>query len=127
MFRSLISFCPDDFEHLKIKRPETIMLLFYFSNNTSNNLENIEYFSIWNTAANTVVGVNYGECNLSLNNSDKILQDFLNLNDFPDTIYNKIHNKLPFIVVYKKGKPIGFYDKDIDIKVIIKYSLELSR
>ena len=99
---------------------DCILVLFYNDNQESTNLT-----TIWASAASQSAGTVFAGVHLSY--EKKIAENFNKLNMDPNHPYFWARlQQMPFIIVYRRGWPVAFYNGNRSTQAIIDYSLTLA-
>jgi len=97
---------------------ECVLILFH-----SNNLESEELSIIWEKAAENAPGITWAAVNLK--NEKKIAKAFTNLAGDEPYFWAKL-KQIPFILVYRQGFPVAFYNGARETQTIVDYALDLA-
>lgn len=116
----------DDFDFtskdkITLKVNGCIMILFYTDNNESYELANI-----WGLVAQQMVAPTFAAVNLMLGDR-KIANAFIELrNDANHPLSWAGLNGIPFILVYRNGLPVAFYNGELSVQKISSFALKLA-
>lgn len=115
-------FALDSKELISLKSDDCTLALFY-----TENPESTELSKIWVEAASQVVGPVFASVNMLNKDSAKIAKAFTTLaSQGSNPLHWASMKALPFIMVYRGGWPVAFYNGDRAIQPIIDYSLTLA-
>lgn len=106
-------------ERITMKWNDCMLVLFYTENEESKTL-----MTIWANAAKQVAGPKFGAVNLLFER--KIAETFANLNSEDTPLKWAALKQVPFIIVYRNGWPVAFYNGERNVQAIIDYSLTLA-
>lgn len=107
-------------ELINIVYEECILVLFYLDNEESK-----ELVKIWSNASSQVAGAQFGAVHLGL--EKRIAKNFNSLNMDSNHPYHWARlQQVPFIMVYRKGWPVAFYNGHRATQPIIDYALTLA-
>jgi hypothetical protein len=97
---------------------DCILILFH-----SNNLESEELSIIWEKAAENAPGITWAAVNLKT--EKKIARAFTNLTGDEPYFWAKL-KQIPFILVYRQGFPVAFYNGARETQTLVDYALDLA-
>jgi hypothetical protein len=99
---------------------DCVIILFY-----SNNVESEKLASVWSKVANSTDGPIFAACNL--HEEPKVATAFTSL---AGNIHHRYYwarlQQVPFILVYRGGSPIGFYNDVRSVEKISNYAITLA-
>lgn len=96
------------------------IILFYNESPESKN-----FLNLFNILADTVNGPVFGTCNVVL--EKKVVDAFRELHLMEDHPFSWISNKNPpFVVIYRRGYPVNFYDGPADMEILTKFALNVA-
>lgn len=114
------SFNTDDRDKITLKSPDCTLILFYGENTESRRLLNI-----WNMAASQAAGPHFAAVNLMLERDLAAAFTELQSNGSHSLHWAGLQG-LPFIMVYRNGWPVAFYNGERAVQPIIDYALTLA-
>lgn len=117
MFRGFDFYTEDRFPSIKYK--ECLIILFYNEDELSRKL-----IPIWTKAGSEMRGM-FCACNIAY--ETQILSNFRELSRRNDHYSQFAVKEIPFILVYREGDPVGFYNGKRDVKSIVQFSLTKAR
>lgn len=123
-YNSVIELGSDDFlldtdEKILLKWKDCLIILFYSENEESKQLARV-----FSSAAQQTIGKNFAACNLKVHQN--LAKAFMSL-DGQDSIMRAFRLKqVPFILVYREGRPQAYYNGDRDTQALVDYSLTLA-
>jgi hypothetical protein len=107
-------------ELICLKYEDCIMILFYADNIESTNLT-----EIWSAAASISVGAIFAACHIGMQRN--IASSFAKLREIPShPLYWARLQGYPFIMVYRRGFPVAFYNSERATQPIIDFSFTLA-
>ena len=96
------------------------LVLFY-----NESLESKRMLGIFKSVAETVAGAVFAACNLALETDVGVA--FTEVNNMKDHPFHWVTVRpCPFIVVYRNGYPVNFYDGPPDTSTLINFSLNIA-
>lgn len=105
---------------IALKYNDCILVLFFSENTESNSLA-----VIWSIAAQQVAGPVFAACNII--SEKKVAQAFTKIGEDTSNPVNWARIKtIPFILVYRRGWPVAFYNGARAVQPIIDYALTLA-
>jgi hypothetical protein len=97
------------------------LVLFY-----DETLESKKILSAFKVAAESVNDVVFGVCNLEL--ETEVFESLTELKNDSDHPFNWVTSRpSPFIIVYRKGYPVYFYDGPPDSQILINFVINFAR
>jgi hypothetical protein len=113
-------FTLDSRELICLKYDNCIIVLFY-----SDNAESTDLVKIWANASSQVAGAVFGAVHLGLEKG--IASNFNKINMNPNHPYHWARlQQMPYILVYREGWPVAFYNGQRATQPIIDYALTLA-
>lgn len=106
-------------ELVTLKWDDCILILFY-----TENTESIKLMSIWAEAAKQIAGPIFAGVNLLYER--QVAEAFTRLNMEDTPLRWAALRQSPFILVYRNGWPVAFYNGDRSVQSIIDYALTLA-
>lgn len=96
------------------------LVLFY-----NESVESKRMLGIFKTVAETVAGATFASCNLALETD--VGSAFTEVNGIKDHPFHWITVRpCPFILIYRNGYPVNFYDGPPDVATLINFSLNIA-
>ena len=93
------------------------LILFY-----DEKLESKKILNIFKSAAEATSGIRFGACNLMLER--RIAESFTELNVMKDHPFSWCAERIsPFILVYRRGYPVNFYDGPPDAQILSSFAI----
>jgi hypothetical protein len=87
--------------------------------------ESKRILSIFKTVAETVAGPVFAACNVLLENQvAEAFMDVYNIRDHPFSWTGS--RPFPFILIYRRGYPVNFYDGPADIPILTNFALNVA-
>lgn len=110
----------DSREYVCLKYDDCILLLAY-----GDNVESLNLCKVWGNAASNAAGSVY--CAVHLGLERRVAENFAKLRDDPShPLYWCRLQQYPFILIYRRGFPVGFYNGDRSTSSIVDFSLTLA-
>lgn len=120
-FSRVVILSRDDFKNSIILRDNRCMLILFYVGNP----ESIQLAEIWNTVANQSVGPIFGA--IDMNREQTLAQEFMKLSsNRSDPLHWAGLRGYPFILVYRDGYPVAFYNGARETQSLVDYSLTLA-
>ena len=108
-------FALDTRDKLCIFDDNCTLVLFYTETPTSK-----QFLSTFQTVAETMAGVSYATCNVML--EKKVAEALIELYKLIDHPFSWTGSRpFPFIIVFRRGYPICFYDGPMDIQILMEF------
>jgi hypothetical protein len=114
------SFNIDDRDKIGLKSPNCTLILFYGENTESKRLLNV-----WNAAASQAAGPTFAAVNLMVEKDLATAFTELQSNGSHSLHWAGLQG-IPFIMVYRNGWPVAFYNGERAVQPIIDYALTLA-
>jgi hypothetical protein len=96
------------------------LVLFYTESPDSKKILNV-----FKTVAETVAGPLFAACNVLL--EKKIAEGFMEISAIRDHPFNWTATRaFPFILIYRRGYPVNFYDGPADIPILTNFALNIA-
>jgi hypothetical protein len=96
------------------------LVLFYNESNESKRI-----LSVFKTVAESISGPTFAACNILL--EKKIAESFVELFNIKDHPFSWTSERpFPFILVYRRGYPVMFYDGPADVQILTNFSLNIA-
>lgn len=113
-------FAVDTRDKICIYDDNCTLVLFYTESADSKRI-----LSVLKTVAESVVGPSFAACNVML--EKRIAEMFMELNNIKDHPFSWTGTRsFPFILVYRKGYPVNFYDGPADVEILANFSINIA-